>query len=242
MSNIRHLTMEKAIKTARLVKEEIESNFYVQQTLKKGLINYSELARQLLLKIKQKNKKANFSSVLIAIQRYYDEIQKSSTDFEKFIKENIPNLELIIKNNIITLSYERTKKVMSVLNEISKQIQWHAGDIMFIVQGTSEITIIVDKKNKNKFDKLKKELLEIKEDLTTLSIREPEGKVYSKEIPGFLALLTSTLANKNINIYELVTTFRQEIFVIHKKEITKAYEAINDLIEFYGRLQRVNSN
>ena len=225
--------MEKPEATAKLVKEEVNSSLYLKEILKKGLINYSELARQLLPKIKEKNEKANFASILISLQRYYDEIKKSPSKHEVFIREQLPKLELIMKTKVITLSYERNKKVINLLNEISKEVRWDAGDIMFFIQGTSEITIILDEKNENKFYGLKTHLLERKEGLATLSVREPESLIYSKEVPGFLALLTSTLADNNINIYEIATTFKQEIFVINEKDLTKAYDSFNDLIEHY---------
>ena len=138
-----------------------------------------------------------------------------------------------MKTKIITLSYERNKKIMNTLNEISKEIRWDAGDIMYFIQGTSEVTVILDEKNEKKFDKLKSQLLEKKDNLATLSVREPESLIYSKEIPGFLALLTSTLADNQINIYECATTFKQEIFVIHEKDLTKAYDSLTGLIEYY---------
>jgi hypothetical protein len=222
--------MEKAEATAQLVKEEINSSLFIKESLKKGLINYSKLAKKILPKVKLQNKKANFQSVLIAIQRYYDCLNKSEKEFEKSLASALPNLELIIKNKIITLSLERNKKTMDELNEISKKIRWDAGDIMFFIQGTSEVTVILDKKNLNKFEKIKSEVIEKQDNLATISVREPEGEKYSKEIVGFLALLTSTLADNNINIYEVATTFKQEIFVIHEKDLTKSYEAFNKLI------------
>jgi len=221
--------MEKPEATAQLVKEEINSSIFIKETLKKGLINYSELARQLLPKIKKQNKKANFASVLISLQRYQEEISKTKSDLDSFLERVLPELELIIKNKIITLSFERNKKVMGMLNNISKEIRWDSGDIMFFIQGTREVTVIIDRKNEKKFNKLKSQLLERKDNLATLSVREPIGEVYSKEIVGFLALLTATLADNNINIYEIATTFKQEIFVIHERDLTKAYDAFERL-------------
>jgi len=225
--------MEDLTTTAQLVREEINASLYIKETIKKGLINYSELARQILPKIKKQNPKANIASVIIALQRYYDTSKHERTEYEDFIEKQLPKLEILIKNKVITLSYERNKKVMDALIEISKSIRWDSGDIMYFIQGTSEITLIVDKKNEEKFDKIKSVLLEKKEGLATLSVREPESLIYSKEIPGFLALLCSTLADNNINIYECATTFKQEIFVLSEKDITKAYESFNKLVEKY---------
>ena len=180
--------------------------------------------------IKSKNNKANFQSVLISIQRYYDRIKLTKSSYEQFLKENLPKAELITKNKIITLTFERTKKVMDSLNEISKSIRWDLGNILLYIQGIEEVTIITDEKHKEKFNFLKKYLLEEKENLATISFREPEGKLYSKEVVGVLSFLTRILADNDINIYEIASTYKQLIFVIHKKDLTKAHNILDNLI------------
>lgn len=227
--------MEKAEATAGLVKEEINSSIFVLESLKRGLINYSELARQLLPKIKKINSKANFSSVLIAIQRYYDEI-KEQTGFSEEFKEILKNAELIMKTNIVDITLERTKEVMTTLNEVSKMIRWDMGDIMFVIQGTAEITVIIDKKNLKKFEKIKSYIIEKKEELAILSLREPEEITsYSKGLVGFFAMLSTLLADQNINIWEAATTYKQNIFIIYESDLSRAYETLNKLIEFYKK-------
>jgi hypothetical protein len=226
--------MEKPEKTAKLVKEEINSSFFILESLKKGIINYSELARQILPKIKQENLKANFASVLIAIQRYYDEV-KDKKVHEGF-RDILTGSEIIMKNNIIDLTYERTKEVTKTINEVSKIIKWDMGDILFIIQGNCEITVIIDKRNLKKFESIKNQLLEKKENLALLSLREPEDIfAYSKGLVGFFALLSTLLADKNINIWEAATTYKQNIFVIQESDLPKAYETFRTLIEFYKK-------
>ena len=225
--------MEKAEATAQLVKEEINSSIFLIESLKKGIINYSELARQILPKIKSMNHKANFSSVLIALQRYYDEVKEKKGLPEQF-RDILKDSELIMKTNIVDLTLERTKEVMKALNEVSKTIRWDMGDIMFIIQGTAEVTVIIDKKNFKKFDRIKNKIIEKKEDLALLSLREPEEITsYSRGLVGFLALLSTLLANKNINIWEAATTHKQNIFIIYESDLPKAYETLNKLINFY---------
>jgi hypothetical protein len=225
--------MEKAETTAQIVKEEINSSVFILESLKKGIINYSELARQLLPKIKKMNNKANFASVLIAIQRYYDEV-KEKTEYSDKFREILKDSELIMKTNIVDLTFERTREVMKEVNEIAKTIRWDMGDIMFIIQGTGEVTIIIDKKNLKKFEKIKNRIIEKKEDLALLSLREPEEITsYSRGLVGFFALLSTLLADKDINIWEAATTYKQNIFIIYESDLPKAYETLSKLIEFY---------
>lgn len=218
--------------TAELVKEEIKSSLYLNEIIKRGLINYSALAREMLPKIKRKNAKANFAAILIAIQRYYDD-NKVNERADK-VGRLLIDCELIMKNRVISFTLERTKKVMTLVNEVSKNIRWDLGDIMFFVQGSAETTVIVDKKNEKNFSYLGKSILEKKEGLALLSLREfGETEMYSKDIPGFLAFLTSTLADNGINIVDIASTYKQIIFVVGEKDLTKAYNVLDNLIEHH---------
>ena len=222
--------MEDMKTTARLVKEEITSSLFVNESLKKGLINYSALARELLPKIKNRNKKANFSSVLIAIQRYYDEVKGIRSNGEE-LNKIISNSELIVKNKIISFTFERNKRIMSLINQVSSSIRWDLGDILFFIQGAGEVTIVIDKKNSFKFDGLKSNLIEKKENLAILSLRESDNtKAYSKDVKGFLAFLTSVLADNSINIIDIASTYKQIIFVLDEKDAITSYEILNKII------------
>ncbi len=226
--------MDKPEATAQLVKEEINSSLFLAESLKRGIINYSELTRQILPKIKAKNKKANFSSVLISLQRLYDEVknEKQSISFEEILRD----AELIMKTNIVDITLERTKNVVKRINEISREIRWDMGDIMFTIQGTSEITIICDKKNFKKFESIKKSIIETQENLAILSLRESQDlNDYSKNTIGFLAHLLSLLSDKKINIVELATTFKQNIFILKEDDLSMAYITLKHAIDFFNK-------
>jgi len=216
--------------TSELVKEEIRSSLYINEVLKRGMINFSALTRELLPKIKRKNKKANFASVLIAIQRYYEE-NKSNNDKDNLL-DLLKNSELIMKNKVCSLTLERTKQVMSLINKISQEIRWDMGDILFFIQGSSEITVVADKKNEKLFLSLGSKILEKKDNLALLSLREiGEKNSYSKDIPGFLAILTNTLSDNGINIRDIASTYKQIIFILDENDLIKAYSALDRLIK-----------
>lgn len=223
--------MEDLKATSELVKEEISSSLFIKQALKKGLINYSALTRMILPKIKKRNHKANESSVLIAIQRYQDNMEKQENEEYSDI---LSKSEIIMKNKIVSLALERTKKSMRIINEVSKAIRWDLGDIMFFIQGSGEITIIVDEKNSGKFDALKSETLERKDNLAIISLRESDYlKEYSKEVVGYIALLTTNLSENGVNIFDIASTYKQVFFVVKEDDLTKAYNVFKKLIDSY---------
>ncbi len=71
-----------------------------------------------------------------------------------------------------------------------------------------------------------------------LSLREPEDiPSYSRGLVGFFSLLSTLFADKNINIWETATTYKQNIFVIYESDLPKAYETLNTLIRSYKEKQ-----
>lgn len=170
--------------------------------------------------------------MLIAIQRYYDEIKSpnSKNNFSEILQDS----ELIMKNKIVSLTLERTKDSLNFIAKLAKKIRWDLGDILFTTQGSGEVTIVLDKKNARIIEKSKLKILEKKLDLSIISLREPEElESYSKDEIGFLSLLTTTLGDNKINIYDIATTYKQIIFVIPEKDLTRAYDVLNNMIQYY---------
>src|SRR3989339_621570 len=228
--------MEQNRTTAELMKEEINGSLFIKESLKNDLINYSSLVRLLLARIKRENPKANFASILIAIQRYQDELVKKHSNLEN-LKKTLASSEIIMKNKIASLTLARTGEAMKFLNEVSRNIKWDQGDIFFTVQGSGEVTVIIDEKNEHKFEKVKEtSILEEEKNLALISLRESDSqKEYSKESLGYLSLLTTTLADNGINILDIASTYRQVFFVIYEKDLTKTYNVFSKLIESYKR-------
>jgi len=216
---------------AELVRYEIKNSLFIQELLKEGLVNHSALARKTLPSIKKQNKNATFDSVLIAVKRFIPELEKESISVE--LSKIIANSELIMKNDIVEITTVRTSDIFDWITKFSNKIRWDLGEIFFIIQGSGEITFILDKKNRAYFSKLKNFLIQEEDDLALISIREKADKIFSKEVPGYLSLLTTILNDHNINIVEIASTHNQMIFIIKEKDLTKAYDILSNLIKYH---------
>src|SRR3989344_751511 len=91
--------MEKS--TTELTKEYIKEHPYIKNCLKKGLINYSSLAR-LISKDLNIEKKSSKEAILIAAIRFQDKLKKE-LDNEQKIKALLSKSEVSIKNKIDVL-------------------------------------------------------------------------------------------------------------------------------------------
>lgn len=221
--------------TAQIVREEIDKDIFLQNSLSKGLINNSALARLLLPKVKSKNPKATLESVTIGISRYSTKLNQIK--LENDLINQISNSQVSLKNDIIHVTFPMENLIVNEINNISKKIRWDLDEILFINQGSGEITIVFDKKNKSLFKKILFRAVEIREDSAILSIRESKikGMKPSIDVPGLYAYFLNQISSNGINILDVVSTRSQITFVVHESDLTKTYEIINSCIKHFRK-------
>lgn len=214
----------KESQTADLVRIELETDFFIMDYLKEDLINVAGLARKMLPKIKQKNRKASIESISIAIKRHVKESKKESLTSR--LKKVVSNSQLSIRDNIIHITMERNETNMKKINEISKKISWDKDEICLINQGSGEITVIADQKNHKLFEG------EIKKNLALLTVKESINEVKGIDVPGLYSYFISQLSKNTVNILEIVSTSSQVSFLIEEKDLTKSYEILKRCVNF----------
>ena len=72
------------VNVTKLTEDYISEHPYVKDCLKKGLINYSSLTRQICSDL-DLNVKKNFDAVLIACRRYFRKIKSEATTEKKIV-------------------------------------------------------------------------------------------------------------------------------------------------------------
>lgn len=227
------LKMLENLKTTDLVKEELENDLFLLEISKEGLINYTALARKLLPTIKKRNPKATIESISIAIKRYIDTQKKNK--LSEAIQKIIVNSQLSTKNDIVHMTFRRSDFMLNKVAEVSKKINWNQEDIFFVNQGSGEVTIIIDEKNKSLFKDGKKYLIEKTGDLSLISIRESFEKGLEKSInvPGIYAYFISQLSRNSINIIEIISTLSQLTFILKSNDLIRAYRILNNSVRYF---------
>ena len=202
--------------TAQLTEEYIKSHPYIQSCLKKGIINYSSLARLISKEIKI-NSKSSKEAILIAARRYAYVLKKQS-DNEKKIKDFLADSSFILKNKV-TVFIIKKQLSPGQLDSIAKKIREQFG-VFFLIEGSNSYTLIIEEKY----------VSEIKGKIGMLIIQETKDLVLltfttSKEIEyltGVVAYLSSLLAENGINIREHISCWTDTLFVIEKEDMQKA--------------------
>ena len=197
-----------------ITEKYISENKSVKECLKKGLINYSALSRN-IIKDLNLGKNVKKEAVLIASRRYKNKIKQSDSDEKIFNLFRNSNIE--IKNNIVVFTIEKNIYPDSLI-DIEKEIK-NGKKLFFAIEGTKSITIIIQKENKELIQKkFKNNILSKKEDLSLITLTN-DG---IWEVPGIVHYVSGLFSEKDINLEEFMSCHDDTLIVIQSKEIEKA--------------------
>lgn len=198
----------------KLTENYISEHPFVKDCLKKGLINYSSLTRQICIDLSLSKK--NFDAILIACRRFYSKIKKEATT-EKKIVDILKNSKIEIKNKINVIVLEKDI-IFSNLIDLEKEAKKHL-ETFHIVEGTTTITIIASedfaKKTKQAFaNKVIKE----NSGLVELILKSPKQ---IETTAGVISYLYSLFGENGINVFETLSCWTDTIFLVEEKDLSK---------------------
>ncbi|MBC8494801.1 hypothetical protein H8D36_01475 [archaeon] len=189
----------------------------IKDSLKKSLINYSKLSRQIIKN--QELKKKDFDAVLVALRRLEHKLKKKQS-FEKPIRVLLKETSLEIKNKVMVCIIENNTFHNNIL-ELQKEIKNLKGKIQ-IVEGIQAITLITSQEFENIIDKyFKNQIIKKSKDLIEIILRSPESL---EEVPGVMGYLYSLFSEQGVNIVETMSCWTDTIFVVEEKNMKKTIE------------------
>lgn len=199
----------------RITESYIAEHPFVKDCLKKGLINYSSLTRQICIDLNLDAKK-NFDAVLIACRRFYNKI-KSEATIEKKILEILKNSKIEVRNKINTIILEKGIFFPNLL-DIEKEAK-KSNETFHIVDGATAITIIASDEFAAKIKQaFRNKILKESRDLVEVILKSPKQ---IETTAGVISYLYSLLGENDINVYETLSCWTDTIFLIEEKELSK---------------------
>ena len=206
------------VNVTKLTEDYISEHPYVKDCLKKGLINYSSLTRQICSDL-DLNLKKNFDAVLIACRRYFRKIKSEATT-EKKIVDILKGSKIEVKNKINSIILEKNI-VFSNLLELEKEAKRFM-ETFHIIEGTASITIITT----DDFSKKVKQVFRnktIKEypDLVEVILKSPREIVTTA---GVISYIYSLLGENDINVVDTLSSWTDTIFLVEEKDLSRVME------------------
>ena len=188
---------------AQNVRNHLQNKPYLLEALEKGIVNLSELSRQ----IQDELKIENMSAVKAALRRFSEELQKHKQKREEKVLQ-------VLKRSAMAL-YDR-KSVIITPNDIITQTGMKV-DLL------GKVVYLLDRSDLPKrINSLVKH-----DNCTMIVVHSPEEL---EATPGVVAFLTTLLAEQNVNIIEFISCWTETIIVVEKKDSLKAYEVLSNLV------------
>lgn len=211
---------------SNVVQKIVDDRAFIQESMSKDIISYGSLAKQLKPEIEEElGKPVKSHAIVMALRRYADQLkQKHRTIHFDY------SSDIIMKTQICDFSVLRSPSLIDKLKKLYDIVKFEKGDILNIIQGSSEVSIVTNERHKEEFlENLKNEkVLNVEEGLISLTMTFSKDFLYT---PGVIFNIIRNIAWENINIFEVVSTNTELTFIIHKKDAMKGYKALEKLIQ-----------
>ena len=189
--------------TAQNVRNYLRNKPYLLEALEKGIVNLSELSRQIQLELKA----GNTAATKAALRRFAEELQKHKQKREEKV------LSLLKRSGVAV--YDRKSVIIT-----AKEIETKGG---MKVDLPGKFVYLLDRADlPERISTLVKH-----DNCTMIVVNSPEEL---EATVGVVAFLTTLLAEQNVNIVEFISCWTETIIVVEKKDSLKAYEALTNLV------------
>lgn len=206
------------VNVTKLTEDYISKHPYVKDCLKKGLINYSSLTRQICSDL-ELNLKKNFDAVLIACRRYFRKIKSEATT-EKKIIDILKGSKIEVKNKINSIILEKNI-VFANLLELEKEAKKFL-ETFHIIEGTASITIITtDDFSKKVKQVFRNKVIKEYPNLVEVILKSPREIVTTA---GVISYIYSLLGENDINVVDTLSSWTDTIFLVEEKDLSRVME------------------
>lgn len=192
-----------SVTIAQQVRSYLRNKPYLLEALEKGIVNLSELSRQ----IQQELKTGNAVAIKAALRRFAEELQRHKQKREEKV------LQLLKRSGIAV--YDQKSVIIT-----AKEIAIKNG---LEVDLPNKYVYLLDRANlPERINTLVKH-----DNCTMIVINSPEEL---EATVGVVSFLTTLLAEANVNIVEFVSCWTETIIVVEKKDSLKTYETLTNLV------------
>jgi len=185
------------------VRDYLKNKPYILEALEKGIVNLSELSRQIQKELKTKN----IIAIKAALRRFSDELQKHRHKREEKVLQ-------LLKKSTITVYDGRSVTITDRPIETKEKIK---------VSLEGKFVYLLEKNNLAEIT----DALKTHENCAMIVIHSPEEL---EATPGVVAFLASLLAEQNINIIEFISCWTDTIIVVERKDSLRTYETLSNVI------------
>jgi len=204
--------------TADMTCDYIKQHPDIKSCLKKGLINYSSLARMISKEIGTE-KKTSKEAILVSARRLREKLRQEENK-DQMISELLAKSEMEIKNKICVIVLDKHIDI-DKLDELEDSIRARSGAFYFI-EGSENYSIITQDKYGDEIDKrFHAKIIKRHDDLVMINFKSPKE---IEKTTGVISYLSSLFSENEVNIIEMFSCWTDTFFVISSSDFNKAVE------------------
>jgi aspartokinase len=214
---------------SELVRDYVDFDFSVQDSLTRGYANISALARLIKPYVETKlSRKVKEESIVASLKRMRDRYRQTDNRMREVISGSVLN----VRTHVSKISVERTRKTLASLSNI---LSSYHESLIQVSESISTITLIFDQRIHSKIRKElpSTEILEEGDDYAAIIVQSPREIV---ETPGCIAMFYSQLARRHINVEDTVSCFTDTIIVVKMENASNAFNALTELINSWRKV------
>jgi len=207
------------LSSAKAVREWIDSHPSIKDCMKLRVINLSALARIIMDDTGIKSEEA----ALVACRRY--ELDPSEKINEEQILKVLRRSKIEMRTKVAIITARPSFEIFAKLEKAMNRLRG-TNHPLHVIQGSASVTIITDGAVVDEIEGIigKEEMIKAQEGLVELVVTSPD---VIEEVPGILAYLASALASRGINFIEVISCYKDTMFVIEEQDMVKAFETLN---------------
>ena len=209
----------------QVVSSIIESSPFLEDGLKKGIINLSALARQIKPEIEKKlQKKIKSGAIIVALDRLSHKLSADLSE-SRFL-ESIG--DITVRSKITEITFENSPSLFEAQKKLYNKISQNKDLFCSFSQGVRETALIINSSLENLVDKIfaDEKVIYKYSGLSSVTITYP---VWIVETPGFYYTILKLLAWHGINIFEIISTYTELTIMVYEKDVEKTFALLNRL-------------
>ncbi|PIR07883.1 aspartate kinase [Candidatus Gottesmanbacteria bacterium CG11_big_fil_rev_8_21_14_0_20_37_11] len=212
------------ITVSQVVSEIIKRTPFLEDALRKDLVNLSAFARTYRKEVENLAKKpVKEGAIIMAAKRVASSLSMKDKTRRIF---DAPR-EMIVRSNLFELTLKNTAS-LPLIRKLSMMKKEGGDCFLTITEGVFETTVIANinlKKEIIKYVDLKSVVSEI-DDLCSITVRLQEENLHT---PGVYYRLLKQLAWENINVIEVVSTTNEVTIILSREDVDRAFSELTKL-------------
>lgn len=206
-------TAKRAESVSALTRKYITENISINTCLRRGLINYSALARLIC----DEYGISNFDAVVVACRRYYSRL-KGSSNYDSRVISLIDKAKIRVRTKIAAITLEKMFD-LDRLDALQQRIRRDRADFIYIEGESGDVIITNHEYVTTVREMFKNRVVKAADGLAQITMIFDER---IEETPGVVAFVYGLLADHRINIVEEMSCWRDLILIVNDRDVHKA--------------------